>query len=108
MVALEELMRILWNLIKVALVLALAIPLSIIVFGTALGLVGALVGIAFAVLKLAVLGLVCYGVFRVGAALLGGSRSKHKPQEIGHLPPVDPYYKAAMRELDRDLGEAQR
>ena len=100
-------MRLLWKFMKIVLALALAIPLSIIVLATAVGVLGALVGLAFLVLKFAVLGLVCYGVFRLVTALLRPT-PKPKPQAIGQLPPVDPHYEAAMRELDRELGDAAR
>jgi len=43
-------MRLLWNLFKIVIVLALAIPVSIIVLAAALGILGALVG--FAILAL--------------------------------------------------------
>jgi hypothetical protein len=39
-------MRILWTLLKIVVALAIAIPLSIIVLGTALGILGAMVGLA--------------------------------------------------------------
>jgi len=93
-------MRVLWTLVKIVIALALAIPLSIIMLATALGILGALVGIAILALKLAVVALVGWGVFRLIARLLGGARRN----EIKDLPPVDPHYEAAMRELDRELG----
>ena len=102
-------MRILWTLVKVVVALCVAIPLSIFVLATALGVLGAMVGVAFMVLKLGVLALVGYGVFRVAAALLGGGPPKRQPAKpVGELPPVDPYYKEAMRELDRELGDLPR
>src|SRR3954465_5811380 len=63
-------MRMLWKLAKIVLALALAIPLSIIVLVTALGTLGALFAIAVLVLKVAVVGLIGWGVFRVITALL--------------------------------------
>jgi len=102
-------MRILWTLVKVVIALCVAIPLSIFVLATALGVLGAMVGVAFLVLKLGVLALIGYGVFRVAAALLGGGPPKRQPAKpVGALPPVDPYYNEAMRELDRELGEVPR
>jgi hypothetical protein len=98
-------MRVLWTLVKVALVLALVIPVSIFVLATTLGLLGALVGIAFAVLRLAVIGLVAYGAFRLFGALFRKSKPAGAPSEIRALPPIDPYYEAAKRELDIELGE---
>ena len=97
-------MRILWTFVKVVLALAVAIPLSIIVLAMALGTLGALLGIAFLVLKLGVVALVCYGVFRLVSAVLGGPKPKAKPQPVAQLRTPDPHYEAAMRELDRELG----
>ena len=101
-------MGMLWKVFKIVIALALAIPLSIIVLATALGVLGALMGLAILTLKLAVVGLVGWGMFRLGAWLLRGSRSPRRRDEIRRLPPVDPYYEVAMRELDRDLGEVSR
>ena len=100
-------MKVLWTVVKVALALALVIPVSIIVLGSALSLFGALLGLAFLVLRVAVVGLVAWGVFRLARALFGG-RSRHgAPIEARQLPAVDPYYEAAKRELDRELGHAR-
>jgi hypothetical protein len=96
-------MRLLWNLFKIVIVLALAIPISIIVLATALGILGALVGFAILALKLAVIALVGWGVFRLITRLLGGP-TKSEPKTVHQVPSVDPHYEAAMRELDRELG----
>ena len=96
-------MKLLWNFFKVVIVLALAIPISIIVLATALGILGALVGFAILALKLAVIALVGWGVFRVITHILGGP-TKGEKRTVQQLPPVDPHYEAAMRELDRELG----
>ena len=101
-------MGMLWKLFKIVIALALAIPLSIIVLATALGVLGALMGLAILTLKLAVVGLVAWGMFRLAASLLCGSTSRRKRDEIRQLPPADPYYDVAMRELDRELGHAPR
>lgn len=98
-------MRVLWTLLKVVIVLALAIPISIFVLATALGILGALVGIAFVVLKFAVIGLVAWGLFRLIVRLLGGPAKSTRKQPAHELPPVDRYYEAAKRELDQELGE---
>ena len=98
-------MRLLWTLVKVVIALALAIPISIIVLATALGILGALVGIAILALKLAVFGLVGWGVFRLFTRLLGGPARVERKDGAKQLAPVDPHYEAAMRELDRELGE---
>jgi hypothetical protein len=101
-------MRILWTLVKIVVALALAIPLSIIVLATALGILGALVGVAILSLKLVVLAVIGWGVFRLIGRLLGGPAKRNQGITIEQLAPVDPHYEAAMRELDRELGEAPR
>ena len=101
-------MRLLWTLLKLVIALALVIPVSIIVLATALGLFGALLGLAVLTLRLAVICLIARGLFRLGTRLFGGSASRSRPNEVRELPPVDPHYEAAMRELDRELGEASR
>jgi len=99
-------MKTLWTLVKILIALALAIPLSIILLATALGILGALVGVAFLALKLAIVGLVGWGVFRVITRLLVGPANRARANATKQLPPIDPHYEAAMRELDRELGEA--
>jgi hypothetical protein len=101
-------MKVLWTLLKIVIGLVLVIPISIIVLATALGILGALVGIAILALKLAVFGLVGWGVFRLVTRLVGGRSSAERKKTITELPPVDPQYEAAMRELDRELGEVSR
>lgn len=100
-------MRVLWTFLKVVLALALLVPISIIVLSTALGLLGALLGLAVLTLRVAVFGLIIWGVFRLGVALFGGRR--HQP-DAAKLPltAVDPYYEAAKRELDQEMGEVTR
>jgi len=100
-------MRVIWTLLKVVIALALVIPISIIALATALGILGALIGVAVLSLKIAVLALIGYGAFRLVAHLLGGSQSR-APKRTESLPPVDPHYEAAMRELDRELGGTSR
>ena len=100
-------MKVLWTLLKIVIALALAIPLSIIVLVTALGILGTLFGVAVLVLKLAVFGLIGYGVFRLISRLVGGPAKSQRQVPISELPPVDPHYEAAMRELDRELGEVR-
>jgi hypothetical protein len=99
-------MRALWMLIKIVLGLAIAIPLGIVALALTVGLVGTLVGIAILALKLACLGLVGYGVYRV--VRLAFAPSKTPPPPVRELPPSDPYYEAAMRELDSELGRPIR
>lgn len=101
-------MKVLWTLFKIVVGLAIAIPLAIIVLGTALGILGALIGIAFVALKLAIFALVGYGAFKLIARLLGGPARTDRAPVTNQLAPVDPHYEAAMRELDRELGERSR
>ena len=101
-------MGMLWKVVKVAIALSIAIPLSIIVLAVALGILGALMGIAVLTLKLAVAGLVCWGMIRLVRFLLRGSPGRSPRREADRLPPADPYYEVAMRELDRELGEVRR
>jgi hypothetical protein len=99
-------MRIFWTLFKVILGLAVAIPIGIFLLALTAGVVGTLVGFAFFALRLAVIALVGYGMFRLGRYLLAPSaKPAPRPREI---PPVDPYYTAAMRELDSELGGRSR
>ena len=96
-------MKVLWTLVKVAIVLLLVIPVGIIVMALALGIFGALIGLAIAALKLAAIGLVAFGAFKLFARLFGRRTPSAQPAAPASLPPVDPYYAAAMRDLDRDI-----
>jgi hypothetical protein len=94
-----------WKLVKVAIALAVAIPVAIIVLVAALGVFGALLGLAIVALKLAVFALVLWGAYRLGKALFGRSRARARTDESRELMPVhDRYYEEARRELDRELG----
>jgi hypothetical protein len=97
-------MRLLWTFVKVVLGLALAVPLAIIVLATALGLFGALVGLAFFALRIAIVGLMVYGVFRLVRWLFRHPTPAPQPRLVQDAPRPDPHYEAAMRELDRELG----
>lgn len=97
-------MRVLWTFVKVVIALVVAVPLSIIVLATALGVLGALVGFAVLALKLAIFGVVLWGAFRLIRSLLGGPSKPAPRAEIPAPSSVDPHYEAAMRELDRELG----
>lgn len=99
-------MRILWTLFKVALALAIGLPLAIILLATALGILGTLFGLAVVTLKFACIALVGWGAFKLISNVVGGS-SKPKYVKAATVPPVDPYYEAAKRELDRELGETR-
>jgi len=96
-------MRILWTLLKIVVALAIAIPLSIIVLGTALGILGAMVGLAIIALKFAIIGLIAWGAFRLVARLVGVSAGTARRNALPEAAPVDPHYEAAMRELDQEL-----
>jgi hypothetical protein len=101
-------MKVLWTLLKVVVALVVAIPVSIIVLAAALGILGALVGVAVLALKLVVFGFVGWAAFRLIARLVRGPSSDRRKSAIAELPSVDPHYEAAMRELDRELGPAAR
>jgi len=94
-------MRTLWTLAKVILALAIAIPLGMIAVGLTLGILGSLFGIAVLVLRLAVIGFIGYGAFMLARRLFGSPKPVARP--IRDLPAPDPYYEAAMRELDAEM-----
>jgi hypothetical protein len=100
-------MRILWNILKVFLALALGIPLAIIVLATGLGILGAMLGIAVLALKLVVVAVIGWGAFRLIAHLVGGPAKRAQPYELVTPPPVDVHYEAAMRELNQELGHSR-
>jgi hypothetical protein len=100
-------MRFLWTLLKVALALALVIPISIVVLATALGLFGALVGLSLVALRIAIFCLILWAGFRLFKWAFFGTAPQPSPGETRALPPVDPHYEAAMRELDRELGPSR-
>lgn len=92
-------MKLLWTIVKVALALVLLIPVSLIV----LGVFGTVIGLAVALLRLALLGLLAYGAFKLVARLVRGPSKTVEPKSIPSLNAADPYYDAAMRELDQEL-----
>lgn len=98
-------MRILWTLLKVTIGLAIAI----LALALTAGLVGTLIALAVIALKLAIVGAIGYGLFRLARAVLAPSRNV-PPVPIRELsaPTRDPYYEAAMRELDAELGVRPR
>ena len=94
-------MKVLWTLLKVAVALVLVIPVSLLL----LGVIGTVLGLAIMLLRLALIGLLAYGAFKLIARLLRGPTARVKSVETPRLAtPADPYYQAAMRELDRDLA----
>lgn len=104
-------MTTLWKVLKVGLALALVIPVSLIVLATVLGIFGAVMGLAMLALRIAVVGVIGWGVLRLIVWMFRGERAPSqpaRPNEVRQLPAVDPYYAAAMRELDRDIGDVAR
>lgn len=95
-------MHILWTMFKVIIGLAIMIPLGIVVLVMAVGILGSLLGLAVLALKLACAAFVGYGLFRVARYFLTPAR-KPAPQPVRELPVADPYYEAAMRELDAEM-----
>lgn len=93
-------MKVLWTLLKLALALVLVVPVSLIV----LGVFGTVLGLAIMLLRLALIGLLAFGAFKLFARLMRGPAPRVEPRETPRLTQVDPYYQAAMRELDRDLA----
>ena len=100
-------MRTIWTLVKVIIGLAIAIPLAIFVLATSLGVLGALIALAFVALKLAVIAALGIVAFKVIARLLRPSPQPVHPA-LSRPAPVDHHYEAAMRELDAELGERSR
>jgi hypothetical protein len=95
-------MRVFWTLLKIIIGLAIAIPIGIVVLALTFGVVGALLGLAMLALKLAFIGFVGYGLYRLARVAFAPSPRK-TAEPIRELRPVDPYYEAAVRELDSEL-----
>lgn len=95
-------MRILWNLLKIVIALVIVVPLGIVALAVGLGILGALVGLAVLALKLAVVGFVGYGLFRLARRAFSSAPSEDASART--FPAPDPYYQAAMREVDAHLG----
>ena len=96
-------MKVLWTLLKVVLVLVLAIPASLIV----LGVFGTVLGAAFVLLRMALVALLAYGAFKLVARMIRGPAPRTPRKEPQRLGSADPYFDAAMRELDHELPEAR-
>jgi hypothetical protein len=97
-------MKVLLTIEKVVLGIVLLVPLSLIM----LGLFGTVLGLAIALLRLAVIGLVAYGAFKLVVRLVRGPARTAEPRLMSSLNAADPYYEAAMRELDQELPETRR
>ena len=96
-------MRILWTLLKVVVGLMVVLPVAIVALVFTIGVAGALLGLAIIALKLAFVGLLAYGAFRLARGMFGSHAPP--PAVVRELPePADRYYEAAMRELDTELG----
>jgi hypothetical protein len=93
-------MKLLWTLVKVAAAMVLVIPVGLLM----LGVIGTVLGLAVLLLRVSLIGLVAFGAFKLIARLVRGPTSRVEPRETPRLAPADPYYQAAMRELDRDLA----
>jgi len=100
-------MRILWTLLKVIVGLAIAIPVGFFVLTLAAGVLGALLGLTILALKLAFVGLAGYAIYRVARRLFAPAPKPVAPVQR-ELPAADPYYDAAMRELNSELGHQAR
>jgi hypothetical protein len=96
-------MKVLWTLLKVAVALVVLIPVSLLM----LGVFGTVLGLAVLLLRVALIGLLAYGAFKLVARLMRGPAPRVEPKATPRLAPVDPYYQAAMRELDQELPEAR-
>lgn len=100
----ESPVRLLWTLFKIVIGLAIAIPLGLFAMALVFGLIGTVVGLVAIAVRLAVFGLVGYGVYRVARfAFAPSARSRKHVETPAALPAADPYYAAAMRELDSEL-----
>src|SRR4051794_18040059 len=95
-------MRLLWGLVKVALVLVIGIPVCLFAISLALGIVGTVIGLVMMAVRLAVLGLIGYAAYRVFRWFVRPRTSPLRPS-APPLPAPDPYYSAAMRELDAEM-----
>jgi hypothetical protein len=96
-------MKVLWTLVKVALALVLLIPVSLLM----LGIFGTMLGLAILLLRVAVIGLLVYGSFKLIARLVRGPAPRVEYRSTPQLSSVDPYYQAAMRDLDQELPESR-
>jgi hypothetical protein len=95
-------MRTIWTLFKISIALAITIPVALFALALTVGVVGTFVGLAIAALRLACVALVAYGVYRM-ARFFFAPTSATVMTVASELPPADPYYAAAMRELESEL-----
>jgi hypothetical protein len=92
-----------WTLLKIVIGLAIAIPLGLFAIAATVGILGAVLALAVLALKLAFVALVGYGAYRLVRHFFAPA-AKPAPPIVRELPSIDPYYAAAMRELDAELG----
>lgn len=100
-------MRVLWTLGKVLLALVLIVPVAMIALATMLGLLGIVFGLTILAIKLAIVGAILWGGFRLFRSLFSSASPSPRAGTQAQLPPRDPHYEAAMRELDLELGEVR-
>ena len=101
-------MRVLWTLLKVIIGLAIAIPVAFLALALTAGLIGTLIALALIALKLAIVGAIGYGLFRLARAVLAPSR-KVPPAPVRGCPRLSSIRtRAAVRELDVELGVRPR
>ena len=98
-------MRVLWTLLKVIVGLAIAIPLGIVALVVTMGVLGTVLGLAVLALKLACVAFVGYGLFRVVRHFLAPTTAP-AARSTRELSAPDPYYAAAMRELNAEMGHS--
>jgi hypothetical protein len=102
-------MRVLWTLLKVIIGLAIAIPVGLLALALTAGLVGTLFAIVVIAIKLAIVGAIGYGLYRLARAMFAPShKAPAAPIRELSAPAPDPYYDAAMRELDAEMGGRPR
>jgi hypothetical protein len=102
-------MRALWTLLKVMIGLAVAIPVAFLALALTAGLVGTLFAVLVIAVKLAIVGAIGYGLYRLARAMFAPSpKAPSAPIRELSTPAPDPYYDAAVRELDAELGVRPR
>jgi hypothetical protein len=102
-------MRVLWTLLKVIIGLAVAIPVAFLALALTAGLVGTLFAVLVIAVKLAIVGVIGYGIYRLARAMFDPSyKAPSEPIRQFSTPAPDPYYDAAVRELDSELGVRPR
>jgi len=78
-----------------------------IVLALMLGLLGTVLGLTILAIRLAFVGVIGWGAFRLFKATFGSASPRPRVETLPQMPPRDLHYEAAMRELDRELGEVR-